>query len=251
MVIPVTEMPRLYAPTLLALKLPEIFTALAALGLAGAFAATWRRHIVPQRRAVYLLIVLAAALPVLLVVALRPAMYNGLRHFLFVLPPLAALGGLAAAWIYEIAAGKPLIILLSGVILAIGLALPVANMIRLHPYEYTYLNSASGGVAHAASGSTRSAATPAVQHARAVARAVANTDDCMPGITAVQRSAISICSGRITSMRGPLRFSSHPRTRTRIFARFRGFSPVATRFRSLRLAIVTVSASDHLRPKFT
>jgi hypothetical protein len=149
MVIPVTEMPRLYAPTLLALKLPEIFTALAALGLAGAFAATWRRHIVPQRRAVYLLIVLAAALPVLLVVALRPAMYNGLRHFLFVLPPLAALGGLAAAWIYEIAAGKPLIILLSGVILAIGLALPVANMIRLHPYEYTYFNSASGGVAHA------------------------------------------------------------------------------------------------------
>ena len=31
----------------------------------------------------------------------RPALYNGLRHFVFVVPPFAVLGGLAAGWIVE------------------------------------------------------------------------------------------------------------------------------------------------------
>ena len=37
-------------------------------------------------------------LPVAIEIALRPAMYNGIRHFVFVLPPLAVLGGLAGAF---------------------------------------------------------------------------------------------------------------------------------------------------------
>ncbi len=32
---------------------------------------------------------------------MRPAMYNGIRHFMFVLPPLAVLGGLAAAYLLD------------------------------------------------------------------------------------------------------------------------------------------------------
>ena len=38
-------------------------------------------------------------LPLAVTIALRPAMYNGIRHFVFVLPPLAVLGGLAADWL--------------------------------------------------------------------------------------------------------------------------------------------------------
>jgi hypothetical protein len=146
--IAVIDMPRSYVPTLLALKLPEIFIALATLGAAGAFATTFRKAVVPPRRAIHLLILLAAFLPLVVVVAVRPAMYNGVRHFLFVLPPLAVLGGLAGASIYSFSNRSALVSLLGGIALIVGLAMPVIEMSKLHPYEYTYFNWASGGVRH-------------------------------------------------------------------------------------------------------
>ena len=97
--ITVTDMPRSYVPTLFALQLPEIFLALALAGTVGALIAACRRDLPPNRRAVLLLVVLAATLPIVVTVLARPAMYNGIRHFVFVLPPLAVLGGLAGAWL--------------------------------------------------------------------------------------------------------------------------------------------------------
>ena len=97
-------MPRSYLPTLLALKLPEMFVALAVGGVVGALIGAFRGGNAPNRRAVLLLVALAAALPVAVAVAMRPAMYNGVRHFLFVVPPLAVAGGLAGAWLFERAA---------------------------------------------------------------------------------------------------------------------------------------------------
>ncbi len=148
-VIPVIEMPRSYLPTLLSLKLQEIFIALSGFGASGALVATCGRDVPPPRRAIYLLIVLAALLPIVVAVALRPAMYNGVRHFLFVLPSLAALGGYAAAWFYEFSARSVILPVVGTIVLVSALALPVAEMSRLHPYEYTYFNWLSGGVRHA------------------------------------------------------------------------------------------------------
>jgi hypothetical protein len=148
-VTPVVDMPRSYLPTLLSLKLSEILIALAGLGAAGALAVTCRRDVPPTRRAIYLLVVLAALLPVVVAVALRPAMYNGLRHFIFVLPPFAVLGGLAAAWLYDFSARSAALPAAGAILLVSALALPVAEMRRLHPYEYTYFNWLSGGVRHA------------------------------------------------------------------------------------------------------
>ena len=51
--------------------------------------------------------VFAALLPVAIAIVTRPAMYNGIRHFLFVIPPLAVLGGLAAGFIIETIRKKP------------------------------------------------------------------------------------------------------------------------------------------------
>ena len=102
------------------------------------------------RRAALFATVLAAALPIAIAVATRPAIYNGIRHFIFVLPPFAVLGGLAAAWICAAAAhyGKPA--LAAGALALIaGIASPVVEMVRLHPYEYTYFNRLAGGVAGA------------------------------------------------------------------------------------------------------
>ena len=81
-------------PTLFALQMPEIFLVLGLSGLVGAFYAAARRDPPARQRAIFLCVAMAAAFPIALTVALRPAMYNGIRHFVFVLPPLAVLGGL-------------------------------------------------------------------------------------------------------------------------------------------------------------
>jgi hypothetical protein len=144
--IAVPDMPRSYVPTLLALKLPEIFVVLGFGGAAGALAAAARRHLAVRRRAVFLLLALCALLPLAVTIALRPAMYNGIRHFLFVLPPLAVLGGLAGAFVIgAITRWSRLATVAAVLVLLVGLAFPVIEMVRLHPFEYTHFNAFSGG----------------------------------------------------------------------------------------------------------
>ena len=141
------DMPRSYVPTLLGLKLPEIFLLLGGAGLLGVFAAAFRRDVPPRLRAIYFAMALAAVLPIAATVIARPAMYNGVRHFVFVLPPLAIAGGLAAAWIANRAASHGRLALTTvALVVAFGLALPVVGMARLHPYEYVSYNHVAGGV---------------------------------------------------------------------------------------------------------
>jgi len=71
----------------------------------------------------------------------RPAMYDGLRHFLFILPPVFIFSGLAFEFLFNwitsswLRAGLVLLLTLPGIL----------GMIQLHPYEYTYYNSFVGG----------------------------------------------------------------------------------------------------------
>jgi len=148
--IPVIDMPRSYVPTLLAVQIPELMLALGLCGTAGAIVAIASKAdhdaAAAGRRAALLATVLAVLLPVLVTVATRPAMYNGIRHFIFVLPPLAALGGLAAAQIADRLARHGRIAVGAGVLaLLIGIVSPVLDMMRLHPYEYTDYNHLAGG----------------------------------------------------------------------------------------------------------
>ena len=152
--IPVIDMPRSYVPTLFALNVPELMLALGLGGMVGAIVAIAkggdRSTDDAGRRAAFFAVVLAAALPILITVATRPFMYNGIRHFLFVLPPFAVLGGLAAAWVAQRLQqyGKSAVIAGSLVMLA-GIASPVVDMVRLHPYQYTDYNHLAGGVSGA------------------------------------------------------------------------------------------------------
>lgn len=143
----VTAMPASYLPHLFALKLPEIMLVLGLAGIAGALIAATRRDLQLNRRANHVLVAFAAVLPVLLAMVAHPAFYNGLRHFIFLVPPFAVLGGLAGAWLFERARrlGKAVSAALIVVFVG-GLALPVSDMVRLHPYQYTTFNWASGGV---------------------------------------------------------------------------------------------------------
>ena len=143
----VPDMPRNYVPQLLALKLPENFLVLAIGGLAGALIVVTRKSIAPARRAALLVLALAALFPVALTVMTRPAMYNGIRHFVFVLPPLAALGGWAAAgvidWLrqrWRVAAPVAAIAILLAPLPA------VIDMVQVHPYQYVNFNHIAGGI---------------------------------------------------------------------------------------------------------
>jgi len=143
----VPDMPRSYVPTLFALKEPEIVVLLTVAGTAGALIAAMRRDLPLPQRATLLLIALAVVLPVALTVIARPAMYNGIRHFVFIMPPVAVLGGLAGAWLWQRLAwfGRPA--LAAGALLATAaVASPVVEMVRLHPYQYTHFNHLGGGV---------------------------------------------------------------------------------------------------------
>ena len=143
-------MPRSYVPTLLALQLPGL---LLVLGIGGRWA---RLSSLPCERgggagyrAALLATVLAATLPILITVAARPAMYNGIRHFVFTLPPFAVLGGLAGCLDRPGLNGTASRRGCAGADGVAGIASPVVAMVRLHPYEYTYFNRFAGGVAGA------------------------------------------------------------------------------------------------------
>ncbi len=151
----VPDMPRSYLPTLAALTLPEIMLALGLCGMLGAIITIVRGEpgqsgAAAQRRAALFAVVLAALLPVLITVATRPAMYNGIRHFVFLTPPFAVLGGLAAAWIAQRLQpyGRAATAAAAAILIA-GVAAPIVDMVRLHPYEYTDFNHIAGGVAGA------------------------------------------------------------------------------------------------------
>jgi hypothetical protein len=63
-------------------------------------------------------------------------MYDGYRHFLFILPPVFILGGLSIQAIWE-RLRKPW----SFALILFVLVVPgVIGLVRLHPYEYTYYN---------------------------------------------------------------------------------------------------------------
>jgi hypothetical protein len=148
--IPVDDMPRSYVPTLFAVQVPELMLVLGLGGLIGALVFVARNDdktgTDAGTRAAFLSVALAATLPILIAVMTRPVVYNGIRHIVFVLPPFAALGGLAAAWIARRlqAYGKSAVIA-GGLALIAGLVSPVVAMARLHPYEYTAYNHLVGG----------------------------------------------------------------------------------------------------------
>lgn len=143
----IPEMPRTYLPKLCLLKIPEIVGALAISGIAGSLVMIFRGLGTPAKRASLALLVAAALIPILLTVLTRPVLYNGVRHFLFVVPPMAVLGGVAVAYLFEklneyrraaTVAGATVFALLVGV--------TIVDMIRIHPYQYALFNQVAGGV---------------------------------------------------------------------------------------------------------
>jgi hypothetical protein len=143
----VPDMPWSYLPTLFALQLPEVLLALTIAGCVGTFMSLSRTDVPARRKTILLMLTLAATLPLLIAMVKRPALYNGIRHFIFVIPPMTVLAGTAFArgmnWLKENRRSwQPAAL----AVFAFGLLLPLGEMIRLHPYQYTHFNHIAGTV---------------------------------------------------------------------------------------------------------
>jgi hypothetical protein len=71
----------------------------------------------------------------------KPAMYDGIRHFLFIIPPVFIFSGFAFESIFE----RTPYYWLRAILFFFFLLPGVQEIVRLHPYEYTYYNSFVGG----------------------------------------------------------------------------------------------------------
>jgi Dolichyl-phosphate-mannose-protein mannosyltransferase len=143
----VPDMPWSYLPTLFALQLPEVLLALFIAGGVGTFASLSRSDVPGRRKTILLMLTLAATLPLLIAIVKRPALYNGIRHFIFVIPPMTVLAGVAFAWgMNWLKENRRHWQPAAVAIFTFGLLLPLSEMIRLHPYQYTHFNHIAGTV---------------------------------------------------------------------------------------------------------
>jgi Dolichyl-phosphate-mannose-protein mannosyltransferase len=143
----VPDMPWSYLPTLFALQLPEVMLALTIAGVVTTFAMLPRADVPARRKTILLMVTLAATLPLVIAMVKRPALYNGIRHFIFLIPPMAVLGGLAFEWAMSWMrdnrrSWQPAAL----AVFVFGLLLSLGEMIRLHPYQYTHFNHIAGTV---------------------------------------------------------------------------------------------------------
>jgi len=148
------DLPRTYLPTWILITMPEIIMALLLAGLILAGRALvadegWRGSADPVKRLPMTALVFAFAFPVLYIVIKKPILYDGLRHSLFVLLPMSIAAGLAfehgLRWLANHERWRQAVKPAIGV-LGAAVALLWFELFSLHPYQYVYFNTLSGGL---------------------------------------------------------------------------------------------------------
>jgi hypothetical protein len=158
------DLPSSYLPTWFAISLPELYGASLAAAIVPALAFLAGEGRGRRWRAVVCtgFLVVSAFLPIALATWLHTVAYDGMRHFLFTVPFMAALAGCAlSAGVGELAALRTRGGVLRWVRAAIAagpvaatlasMGLTIADMRALHPYEYVYFNRLVAGGQEAAS----------------------------------------------------------------------------------------------------
>lgn len=149
----IDAMPRDYLPVYLAIKLPVLLLA----GLAIAVLAGARCLIIDGAACLHrpgavgvAIVAFAAGFPVLYWVMMQPPAYDGIRHFLFVVPPLAVLAGAGLDRLIAWSARLPWpLTALGGAAIAALALVQAGRLVLLHPYQSVDYNPLVGGPAGA------------------------------------------------------------------------------------------------------
>lgn len=136
-----------YLPTYFAVQLPEL-TSLALLG-----AAAWcgRKWWFSVRRAARLplsltLVMMAIFLPPTYAIVRGSVLYDGLRHFLFIIPPISVASGVALTRALSVAAQSNRRWLWGlTTVVALFLIDQAHALVATHPYQHVHFNRSSGG----------------------------------------------------------------------------------------------------------
>lgn len=147
--VPAVEAPWSYLVHYFLVKLPLLCLAALLLGLVVlARAIRCRKNAESVRVIPFLIVGLGVILPLVGAMILRPVLYDEVRHFLFVIPPLCVMAavGLDQGIIWLRHRGNLYGRLAAGALAAALLISQVVTMIRLHPYQYIYYNPLAGGV---------------------------------------------------------------------------------------------------------
>jgi hypothetical protein len=144
---PAANLPWEYLPTYIVLALPELILALAVaapvIGLS-----VVRRVPGPAMRdwtLRHFLLGFTIVFPVVYAVAIKAVLFDGMRHFIFVLPLIAVVAAIAADHLLDRMRGFAYRRVVYGVLAVYG-AGHLAIMAMLHPNEYVYYNGFVGGV---------------------------------------------------------------------------------------------------------
>jgi hypothetical protein len=132
------DLPWYYLPTWLAITIPPIV-------LAGAFLSIARfMRSGPAARVQLGAIWAVILLPVTMAIVRHLTLYDGIRHMLFVVPPIAVVA--AAGWDHALRAPGPMWAqALVAVVLALGIAEPLVFQVRNHPNQNVYFTPVIGG----------------------------------------------------------------------------------------------------------
>jgi hypothetical protein len=137
------HLPRSYLPVSFAMALPDTYLLAAPAAGVGIVALVRARAM----RALALVAILGgmAVAPVAAAIVHHSVVYDGIRHFLFVVPPLTALLGVLVSTAIDTRGGRAL----AGMA-ALAVPLVVWDGARIYPYEYAYYNRlVAGGFAKA------------------------------------------------------------------------------------------------------
>ncbi len=138
------------------ITLPEFYFIAIAVGLAlgGIAIARYRQGLSIYNReqilGILILVIAAVGTPIIYTILTGPVEYDGIRHYLFVIPPLAVLAAISVAKLVE---RNPFSFASVVVMIAIfaSMGITVIDMVQLHPHQYIFFNRLFGkGVAEAA-----------------------------------------------------------------------------------------------------
>lgn len=141
--IPIQHLPRNYLPTWFFMSIPLIFHLGFVVGTS-LIVARYRQLSNLQRACAVLVLFQILFLPLVAIVKHSPV-YDGMRHFLFILPGMAVISATAFIWIFQTLDKKSLKIIAATFITVVYSAIAF-EMVALHPYDYIYVNRASGGL---------------------------------------------------------------------------------------------------------
>jgi hypothetical protein len=143
------DLPIYYVPYWILVTLPEhiliLLVCFVALGGCSIYGIIRKGSSLPGNVLGIVLVTFSSAFPVIYLLAKDPVLYDGARHFLFAIAPLACVSALAlekalrlcpTAWIRRSIV----------CVVLLGVTLTAAEMVRLHPYQYVYFNYVSGGL---------------------------------------------------------------------------------------------------------